>query len=99
MSTYANFIKMLINKARQQVLNEVESGILDNYTEVNRLQTKYAEMSHRWDNASKKIETLLAENKRLKKQLKKCICPNCGFGFKQALESKEVKDEEQRVYN
>jgi hypothetical protein len=34
------------------------------------------------------IAKLQAENKRLKRQLKNCVCPHCGFGFEQALKKK-----------
>lgn len=33
---------------------------------------------------NKEMIKLRAENKRLKKKLKNCVCPNCGFGFEQA---------------
>ena len=33
------------------------------------------------------IDRLTAENAKLKRKLKKCICPNCGFGFARKGES------------
>ena len=35
-----------------------------------------------------KLQTREAENKQLKKRLKNCTCPDCGFGFEQALKGK-----------
>jgi hypothetical protein len=32
--------------------------------------------------AKKYIIELQAENKELKRRLRNCVCPNCGFGFK-----------------
>ena len=37
------------------------------------------------DKLREQIVELKAENKKLKRRLKKCICPHCGFGFEQAL--------------
>ena len=36
--------------------------------------------------ACKKIDNLQAENANLKRKLKKCVCPNCGYGFEQKEE-------------
>ena len=34
------------------------------------------------------IKQQQAEIKSLKKRLKNCVCPHCGFGFEQALKEK-----------
>jgi len=69
---------------------------IDQYqAEIDKLETELKgkdELLFAYESVRAPVNPLYAENAKLKRKLKKCVCPHCGFGFERK-EKDGVQDE------